>query len=278
MRKLLFLFLLIFFAVPSGSVSSEETYSADFSIKKNYGYFIGDFVEVSYELVFPSDKPLNRVFLPKKGETINGWLEVKKRKIEEGVRAGRRICKISYVYQIFAAPEEMLTKIPGIRLSDRLVLPEIPIIVSPLTFKGARFMPPAVWQWENSLAGLIAKAGIVVFAAGLVLVIVFTRRRFRSRSVFGPALKKLSSRKEAAFALFLFRNALNTKAGKAVFPDNLEELFLAFPKARKLQKEISEMIGLSDEASFDPKAEDRADIAVRVSALLKQLKKEERWR
>ncbi len=200
---------------------------------------------------------------------------------------GRRIYRLTVVYQAFLAPEiPQWIEIPSRKFffgprgnlsafsSD---LPSIPVMVSPLTSAQDRFRPPILQVWESSYAEMIRRIGFGLVLAGALLWALFLRDRLRRPSPFRAVSRRLARETDPSAALVLFRGALNEKVGRAVFPSNLQDLFQSFPPAQKHRREIEDLVRLSEEVLFNPAGEGPGDLVSRISDLTGKLARAEIW-
>lgn len=261
--------------------------SVQYSLEKEYGYFIGDVVKVSYTLALPPDRYLKEDSLP--GEGPHGeWIEVRTRKVSENGTRDLRTYNIEMTYQVFFASDTAQSfEIPGVEflygtrngpLDRSLQWGAVPITISPLTSPVDEFQPPIPWSWKSSTPQIIRNAGVLLLLGGIGAAAFLFRGKARSRSPLGDGLKRLSREKDPRAALILFRNVLNEKAGQAIFPTNMEELFRVFPKARACEKELRNLVVLSDEMSFNPKSFKAGNGLLRnIAETMKKMKRLERW-
>ncbi len=258
-----------------------------YSLPRDYGYFLGDVLEVSYTLQLPPGHVLNPEWNPG-GRAAAESFEVKSRHIEHRRGRDAERYQISFVYQVFSAAEATKHfEIPAAKFSygpkgnpgaNASRLPAIPVLVSPLVFEGAAFQPPIRLIWNSPSPHHLRLIGVVLLLAGTIPFFFWERRRLRVYSPFRAAGKKISRTKDPVAALIFFRGALNKKAGKAIFPHNLTDFFETFPQARPYEREVEEMVGLSDEMVFNPQNSIPVEgLIPRICALAEKLKKAEKW-
>lgn len=282
----------ILLAFWAGEVRSAEALSGpavEVSLEKPFGYFIGDLIEVSYTISLPADRYLNEGSLPVEGGSITSFLELRSRRVLESGNRGARTYRLMMVYQLFSAPEGVLPlEIPPILFSygprgqpaaHASSLPPVEVAVSPLTSKGDSFKEGNPWSWISPTRTIARVTGLfLILVSGVLLLLTLSRSSPRAHSPFDRALRRIAREKNAAAALTIFRNALNEKAGKAVFLGNAEDLFMAFPSGRAMKGEVLDLIAISDELSFNPGTAAVDDqLRARVSAVVKRLKRSELW-
>jgi hypothetical protein len=262
--------------------------SVETSIDREYGYYIGDLVNVSYKLVLPPHHSLNHASLPKEHGSLNNQIDIKKMTIVKTRNHGYPAYQLTFVYQVFASSDRAdFVEIPEIKFSygpvedpsgRAAVLPRLRIVISPLAPEGASFKPAIPWARRSLFPGILWWAGALCLLVSSLLLFLSIRKRLSTPSPFTRALKELSKDRQSPAALILFRSALNQSAGKAIFASNLEELFRTLPGGTRYRDEIREMILLSDEVSFNPESHSKGDnSAIRIRALLKKLRRVQRW-
>jgi len=261
--------------------------SVEYSLEKDLGYFIGDTVKVFYRITMPADLYIEEDTLPGEGGHGEG-LDVREIKIASAASAGARTYVIEAVYQIFMAAGSAQTfHIPSFKFSYGTKemakayvseLPPVAVTISPLTSHEDTFKPHILWSWISPTSRILRLSGAVLMPAGFAPAIYLLVRRGRKRSPFRAAWKRLSREKDPAAALVIFRNVLNEKAGKAIFPGNLNDLLLVFPEAKAYEHELLNLVLLSDEVSFNPKSVMAGNGLVgRISGTMKKLKRLETW-
>jgi len=261
--------------------------SVEFSLEKDLGYFIGDTVKVFYRITMPADMYLKEDSLPGKGGHGEG-LDVREIMITRAATADSRTYGLEVVYQIFLAAGGAQTfQIPSFKFSYGTKgmlkahvseLPTVPVTISPLTSAEDTFKPHLLWSWLSYTPRILRLSGAVLMLAGIVPALYLFARRGRKRSPFKAAWKRLSRESDPATALVIFRNVLNEKAGKAIFPGNLNDLLLAFPEAKACERELLNLVLLSDEVSFNPKSVMAGNGLIgRISETMKKLKRLEAW-
>lgn len=281
------------FVVGQGGAASggEPPPSADAFLSREYGYFLGDLVEASYVVSLPFDERLNLDSLPKSDKTLEGWAEIKGIKVREALEGRRRVYRISVVYQVFRSVGGARSKaFPPVAFSygpkanpsaHAWSLPATaPVEVSTLTEKGADFKPAITFSWNGSSRETVQWIGVALIFVGACLLTfrLFSKRASRTHSPFATGLRDLSRDKRPAAALLVFRRALNAKAGRAIFSQNLDALFEAFPAARPFEEEVRELVLLSDEVSFNPERRGLDDDLVpMIARLMRNLRRRERW-
>ncbi len=294
MRKLApILFLLLVSAESLGQANSQGgekgiIVTAEASPVRDYGFFIGDPVAVSYRITLPADQYLDDQSLPKENGALEEWLEVKERRIEQRVHGGRRVYRLSFVYQVFSAGQEARSfEIPAIKLScgpkqkpssNSFSLPPVPLEISPISSPGGALKPSIRHVWTGSSSQVIRLVGVAILI-GSGLAVVFRRgKRLHVHSTFRAASRKLSRENDPVAAMIIFRRALNEKAGKPIFPHNLEDLFVTFPRARGYETEIKEIVSLSEEVVFNPRHHLPGNgLNDRIRTLAHELRRAELW-
>lgn len=262
--------------------------SVEYSVEKAYGYFIGDVVKVTYSLALPPDQLLRKDSLPGESAARGEWVEVRGRKISEKTTRDMRTYTLELIYQVFSSSDMARTfEIPKVEFSygprnapsgNSSAWASVPITVSPLTSPEDEFQPPLLWSWRSSAPQIIRVAGAALLLGSIGFAVFLFQKKVRRHSPLGDGLKRLSREKNPQTALIIFRNALNEKAGRAIFPTNLEDLFRVFPEARACEDELLNLVRLSDEASFNPKSSKVGDgLLRRVAATMKKMKRLETW-
>lgn len=261
-------------------------------LKRNYGYFLGDRVKVSYSVSLPIDEYLDIDSLPKTNETLGGWAEIKRVKVRNITDRHAHVYLLSFVYQVFPSTDGSHGKsIPRIKflygpkeepsLYSSDLPPSAPVLISSLTKDGTQFKPAISFSWKSPYQELARRVGIaLLIGSGLILLSVFVSRKPpRDPSPFRVAMKDLSRENDPTAALLIFRHALNKKAGRAIFPHNLPVFFDAFPRIQKYEKEVQELVLLSDEASFNSKHKPlEHELIQRTKRTIENLGRSERWR
>lgn len=275
----------------AGAFETESGISADVFVERDYGYFLGDLVKVAFRVALPEGHYIDPGSLPESNAQVGGWCEVRERTIREAVHPGSRLYHLSFIFQVFrAGRQDQPLIIPAIpfkygppgRIADYAgALPASPpILVSPLTNPQGNFKPAIRWSWSSSSPQIVRGIGVALLACvALFLFFRFLiRRPAHSPSPFRAALKKLPHAQDAAAALVIFRTALNEKAGKAIFIHNITNLYRVFPPAQEHEKELRELVSLSDEISFNPPGDKAGDALVpRVRNILRQMRRSEKW-
>ena len=244
--KLKFMLVLPFFF---SLVFSADLAVADGEVRayigRDIGYFIGDLVEVRYEVLIPSGAILDEETLPGIGEQTSEQVFLRERtKIKEAGSADGRKYTFLFIYQIFfPGSVENQAVIPGVEFrygkensAEQTILPAppVPIRVSPLAgeqdgFKSLILEYP---YSDNSLGfyfTLLGYAFAFVGAGWFVLLIAGLSRVVNSP--FGKALKMVRGGKEygADNILNIFRQSFNEKLERAVFFSDLDEFFAKNP-------------------------------------------------
>ncbi|PKN65989.1 MAG: hypothetical protein CVU57_07320 [Deltaproteobacteria bacterium HGW-Deltaproteobacteria-15] len=261
--------------------------SVEYSLQKELGYFIGDTVRVSYRFTMPPDMYLREDSLPGKG-SHGEWLDVRERSIKESAAANVRTYDLEIVYQLFsAAVNAQIYRIPPFEFSygprEKTTayvsrLPAVSVTISPLTSPGDSFKPHVLWSWTSSSSRFVRFAGAALMLTGGAFAAFLFSRRGRKRSHFKGALKRISREQDPAAALVIFRNVLNEKAGRAIFPGNLGDLLYVFPEAKVYEKELLSLVLLSEEMSFNPNSVMQSNgLLGRISETMKKLKRLETW-
>lgn len=292
-HPLLVLLLLFCFFIIGGESSlmaaeASAPIASETSVDRDYGYYIGDLVKVSYKLVLPPHHFLNHTSLPKEHGSLNNQIDVKKVTIEKTKDHGYQAYQLNFLYQVFTSSDRAdFVEIPQIRFSygpndnpsgREAVFPPLRIVISPLAPEGASFKPAIPWAKRSLFPGILWWAGGALLLINSLLLFVLIRKRLSTPSPFTQALRKLSKEKDTSAALVLFRSALNETAGKAIFANNLDQLFRAFPRGAPYHDEIRELILLSDEVSFNPEYHpEGSGSAKRIRSLLRQLRRVQRW-
>jgi hypothetical protein len=257
-------------------------------LDRDYGYFIGDLVRISYRIALPTDRFLDPVSFSKERIEPGGGFAVRGSTIREAIRNKKRTYEVSIVYQVFSSSKSVrIIETPalpfhygpkGNTAAYATALPPVPITVSPLTAAGAQLQPPILSAAHNSSSKILLAIGTAIMLLSALLLAFAMRRPFRGPSPFSTALKGLKAESDPEAALARFRTALNTKAGRVVFNNNVNDFFGAFPAARPLREEIRDLIALSDEVSFNPRTSVRTgEVIERVSRVVKRLRRMERW-
>ena len=280
--------LLAFFSAfgPVRPAGGDEPPSVRYSVPRDFGYFLGDLIQVSYRIQMASDHFLNPALLG--GSKQDDEVEVHSARSRDNVNGGRKTVELTVVYQVFFAPESTRTfQIPqrdfsygprAARSAYTSRLPAVPVVVSPLAGEGAEFKPPILRTWTSSYPPLLRRTGFAVLLAGVLAWFFTARGRVRKKHPFRAVSRRLSRETDPFTALVLFRRALNEKAGKAIFPHNVGEFFRAFPRAAAEKEEIERLVGLSDDIIFNPRDGAAPEgLVSRVSSLTKRLSRAERW-
>jgi hypothetical protein len=213
---------------------------------------------------------------------------VRETRIRETVSHEIRTYAIEMIYQVFSAADVPRTyEIPAVVFSygpreapsqNSSAWDPVPVQVSPLTSSEDEFKPPIFWSWVSPSPWIVRRLGAVLLLGSLGVAALLFRKRFRRHSPFGNGLKRLSRQRDPRAALTLFRHVLNEKAGLAIFPNNLEELYHVFPQARAHRQDLLDLVLLSDEVSFNPSSAKVSDDLLRkISDTMKKMKRLEAW-
>ena len=289
---ILFLFFCFLPVLDRASEAGRENGAALASVKgsinREYGYYIGDLVTASYTIDLPPHHSLNPASLPKEHSSLDQQIDIKKILVEKTSSRGYPSYRTSVIYQVFVSTERAdFFDIPEIHFSygpdgsssiHTAVLPPLRIVISPLAPQGASYKPAIPWTRKSFFSGILWWAGIALLSMNSLFLFVSIRKRLSTPSPFTRALRKLSGKTDAPAALVLFRSALNEAAGKAIFASNLDDLIRAIPGGAPCRDEITELILLSDEVSFNPGYQPEGDGSVkRIRGLMKKLRKGQRW-
>jgi hypothetical protein len=284
-----FLFALVAASALAGASWAEgpgsREVTVEYALLRDYGYFLGDLVEVAYTLKLPRGQVLNQESLAGEGPA-GSPVELRSRRIDPGGRKNPEHYALRVVYQIFFTGDGTKPfEIPALRFSygpkenpsaNSSALPAIPIVVSHLASQGAPFQPPILWLWATPTPHHLRLIGLALLLGGMIPFFFWERRRLHVYSPFRAARRKISRERDPVAALILFRKALNEKAGKAIFRHNLAYFFETFPQARPYETEVQEMLGLSDEVIFNPQNSVPPDgLILRISDLAEKLRRVE---
>jgi hypothetical protein len=270
------------------SEESVRSASVSLSVDREYGYFIGDPVKVSYRITLPADLSLREETLPKENTAVDERLDIRERRIKESATADIRTYDLEIVYQLFSAADHAQEfRIPpfdflyGPREHPSAyvsALPAVSIAISPLSSPGDSLKPHILRSWTSPSSRFVRRAGAALMTAGGALAALLFARRGGKHSHFKAALKRISREKDPAAALVIFRNVLNEKAGRAIFPGNLEDLLRVFPEAKVYENELLNLVLLSDDVSFNPKSDTGSNgLLGMITDTIKRLKRLETW-
>ncbi|MDP1629013.1 MAG: hypothetical protein Q8L57_00165 [bacterium] len=261
--------------------------------ERDFGYHIGDLIKIRYEIKIPDGFRLSLNDLPRISQEIAQGIEIRDRKIKE-IKAGA-IYRLELTMQIFRAFSEAKNlAIPPIDFyfgpkenprQYKGALPQTAVKISPLCGEEEPLFQP-IFEPEKEISRigltLIFTGGIIAIFGWLTLAWFIIQSR-RHPSPLKQALKiirKLGC-EDYRKILLIFRRAMNEKAGQAIFSHNLDGLFKVFPMAKARQKEIGEIIALSDNLSFNPEfrpdSKKMADLKKLAISVLKCLIRREQW-
>lgn len=254
------LFVLISLFFVSGARSQIQAI-----VNRDIGYFIGDMVEVRYEISVPSDMKLDEKALPETENWTGEWVLLKKiEKLEEFNLVNGKKYIFLFVYQVFILGSiESPAVIPSVEFkygkegsAERGVLLAPPVLfrVSPLAGKGDKFKN---FVLEYPYTYLILNRwsifwGYLLIFVSLVYFVRLLITRLYVYSPFGEALKKIRRDTDlrSDIVLNIFRDAFNKKMGKAVFMANLDEFFEKNSKVQFLRSRVWDFFYLSDDLNF----------------------------
>jgi hypothetical protein len=263
--------------------------SVEAFVEREYGYFIGDLVRVSCVLSLPRDQVLSEVSLPNVGEERGEWVELSEKKITVHETRAARIYQVDLTYQIVSVSDGTHSfAIPGVDFSygpaeapaeNASSWPPVLVTVSPLTMPGDGFKPALLWSWNTFTPQVVRGAGAILLLGGMTAAGLVFRGRAARDSMFAKGLERLSGERNPRAALIIFRSVLNEKAGRAIFPTNMEDLLRVFPQAAPHREELLRLVLLSDQVSFNPEGAVPGDGLLRdIRNTMKKMRRLERWR
>ncbi len=236
---------------------------------RDFGYFIGDVVIVGYKVTLPG-KPgefqISLTDLPQAGEAVKEGIEFKEAKIAKINENEKNtfLLELKFqIFQVFKEPSNIVLPKIGFFYGSKEnpsrhkgTLPSVAVRISPLCGQEKPsfqpFFEPGPRPTKTSWF-IILGSGIFAFLGLAWLAVILIKER-RSPSVFKKALKAIRQFKPEEYnkILLSFQRALNQKAGQAIFPDNLDNLFKVFPAARKRTQKILDILVLQESVVFNP--------------------------
>jgi len=243
-----------------------------------FGYWTGDLVVVEAHVRVPAGHRLEPSSLHER--TLPEWLEL--RSVRQTDREG--VYRICWTYQVFLAPSHVIpVQIPGSTLRFRgpggayeVEVPPVTVYLSPLAGPEAEptwdLAPPrpsrgAVYVHGGFLGGLIGG-----WAVGWVW-----RRRRRPRQ-FRAVVRRIRETQDPTEALTRLWEALEAKAGTALFPHDLDRLLQCWPPAGRLRTDLAWLFELREATLYrpDPDPEDGSEVLERIRRLAQDLDRLER--
>lgn len=238
---------------------------------RDFGYFVGDLVELRASVRMPEGFSLDeRSF---EDAAWPDWLEM--REVSSTLR--NRTLSVRYLLQIFYAPDSVTRLIiPDRRVVFRSELagepleasiPSFTVAISPLTDSSSGLEPdwsaprPSAF-WIRLFAGSLAIL-LVVWAFALAV----DRRRQR-RLVFRRADRQVRGARDCGAALLVLHRALEERAGKALFPNDLDALAESWPPAADVRSDLERFFALSSAHFY---GDHRADGSAECLSWVRQL-------
>lgn len=215
---------------------------------RDFGYFTGDLLELRASVRVPERFTLDARSL--EGAAWPDWLEV--REINSTLQQGT--LSIRYLFQLFYVPDSVThLSIPERRLVFRsedtgealqASISGFTVGISPLTDSSSGLEPdwiaprPSTY-WIRLLAGSLA------ILLGVWMTSVAVERRRQRRLVFRRADRELRSARDCGEAMLVLHRALEERAGKALFPHDLDALAERWPPAAEVRSDLEQFFALS---------------------------------
>lgn len=255
---------------------------------RDFGYFIGDVVSISYEVKLPDNFLISPESLPQAGQPVAQGIELREIKITELHKTPTLIFLLELRFQIFRAFKDARNiTLPAIEFfygpkenlrQHKAELPQAIIKISPLCGPEEPLLQPFFEPGSRSTTipwlivlggGFLSLTGLFWLGANIV-----NQRRFPS--AFKKAIREIRRVKPEEYnrLLLIFRRALNEKAGQVIFAHNARKLFDVFPAAESRSQKILEIIELHNNLNFKRSYEADCEILI---GLKKQLISELKW-
>lgn len=294
MKRIIFLTIIVFvFSSSVYSLASTPEIKVDFD--QNFGFFVGDIAVITYEIILQGSLKISLNDLPQPGKVLSRGLEVRGIKSEFRQKNEENIYRLKIDIQIFRVFKEVKNLVvPEIEFfygstenSRQFTgrLPKVIIKVSPLCGKEEPTFQP-FFEVKPQSAGLqwfTIGVGALMLCLGLSIFLITVIEKQHHPSCFKRAVKRMKEMAPGKYneILLIFRRVLSEKAGQAVFAQNLDKFFNILPCVKKQRAEITDLIKLSDDLSFNPKFQlegnELLNIKPRVFAALKSLARREQW-
>ncbi|GBC85362.1 hypothetical protein HRbin11_01811 [bacterium HR11] len=246
--------------------------------ERAFGYWVGDRVVVEAHVRVPRGHRLDPSSLHE--GTLPEWLEL--RSVRQAYRGG--VYRIRWTYQVFLSPPDVMpVQIPGraLRLQGpagayEVGVPPVTVYFSPLAGPAAEptwdFTPPrpsrrAVYGHGSLLAGLIGG-----------WTALWAWRRWRRPCLFRAVVRRIQEAQAPTEALARLWEALEAKAGAALFPHDLDRLLQRWPPAVRLRADLAWLFELREATLYrpDPDPEDESGVLERIRRLAHDLDRLER--
>lgn len=290
---------LVFSFFSIGEANVQEKISAPeitVHLDRDFGYFVGDVITVNYEIKLPNAGfQISLKDLPQSNQAIIRGIEIREVKTRNIRGTSRATFSLEFKFQIFRVfkePKNLI--IPAIDFyygpkenprRHKGSLPEVPVKISPLCGEEEPMLQPFFEPGRRPTViplAIIFCGGILMILGWLWFLKIMIDRRHHP-SPFKKVFKEIKKTKPEKYfeILLIFRKAINEKAGQAIFAHNLDKFMKTFPRAKSRVKEISELIEIHDNLSFNPnyRPDDEMLLGLkkRVVSELKGLARREQW-
>ncbi|MCS7311358.1 MAG: hypothetical protein NZ742_00350 [Acidobacteria bacterium] len=246
--------------------------------ERAFGYWVGDLLVVEARVRVSSGHRLDRSSLHE-GD-LPEWLEL--RSVHRTYRGG--IHRIRWTYQVFLSPLDVIpVQIPGRTLRFQgpegtysVEVPPVTVYLSPLAGSGAEptleFVPP-----QPSRRAVYGHGGVLAGLIGGWTALWAWRRRRRPR-LFRAVVRRVRETQDPTEALTRLWEALEAKAGTALFPHDLDRLLQRWPPAGRLRPDLAWLFELREVTFYrpDPDPEDGSEVLARIRRLVQDLDRLER--
>ena len=262
---------------------------------RDFGYFVGDIVELRVAITATADTVLNRTSLPVPGQ-VGDALELRDIAVSDRADGDHHTVELRLRYQIFLAPDQVMQGfVPGFSLhfshgprSFGAQVPEWLFFVSPLRLARRSDVSTVDLRGNHAVPMLDegpARARVVASAALMVLAF-FVWAGFRgwlpglrpgSQKPFAAAASRVAAAGgDTAAAFRALHGAFDATACGKVFAEDLDDFFSANPRFSELRRDIRTFFQHSREFFFTKEGLPETVTASDIGRLARMLRRVER--
>ncbi len=281
MRRVLVLLALLF--APTALLA--QVRSVEVRAPRAFGYFVGDLIHSTVDIVVDDGFTVDRSSLPRPGP-VAYWLDLRNVEIRETPETGARRIRLDLTYQSFyAALDSRRMEVPGFTItvvSDRqggttsakAEVPDWGLVASPLREVQPErrddpvdYMRPDGRVAQVDIQGPLLRAAIFAGLAALALVLLawnhawspFGARKGRAFAGVLRSLRGLSRRGDAESAyremLLCLHRGLDATDGRRVLADDLSAFLDRHPAFRGEESNLARFFSASRLAFFGGRIE-----------------------
>lgn len=260
---------------------------------RDYGYMLGDRVDIGFVIDVDSGWALDRDGLPRGGLVVGGF-ELREAQLQPAATSACPRCqRLLLHWQLFRSvrePTVLKLTLPRVRFRkgaqvEALKLPAFTLSAAPLQDwlaqrDWATTVQPSLPPQPYAPKAAVHRAALALAAAaGCLLAWAFSTGRFAAprRRPFAAAhraLRRLSPGAAPQDMLKLVHRAFDDSAGHAVFASQLSAYFAAHPEFADLAAPVQQLFAASQRVFFDTRAQ--APARAEVLKLLRALRDRER--